>query len=315
MTKSRLRWITAAAALLAAPGFLFVTLDALFKAADAPPAMVETLERGPERAAVAVRGAERRIRSGGARMRGTGERPSPRPPEPAPPVPAGPDELAVPIIVYHNIRAENEPHRRVDEPYFVTPAQLEAELAFLQASGYASVSFDDLIAAFDGRPLPAKPIVISFDDGRDNQYGTAFPLLARHGFKATFFVFTNAIGRPGYMTWDQLRAMRDAGMAVGSHTVYHPYLKKADDETLRREVVDSKAKIEAELGVPVTAFAYPFGLYDERVTAAVRDAGYLAGRGLRHADDVRADGLFELPGHIAVGDLKAFRRMLGENVR
>lgn len=310
MSKAWLRRMTVVAALLAAPGFLFVTIDALFRVADAPPTLVETLERGPERAGSALRGAGRALRAGGARLAGDGERRVPTPAEPSLPARApGPEAMAVPILVYHNIR-EPGVRSRVDDQYFVTPAQFEAQLAYLRDAGYVSASFDDLAAAFGGGAFPAKPVILTFDDGRDSQYEKAFPLLKKYGFTATFFVFTNAIGRPGYLTWDQLREMRAAGMAVASHSVFHPYLMKADDETLRREVTDSKATLEKGLGATVTTFAYPFGLYDERVTRAVRDAGYVMARGLRHSAVARGDGLFDLPGWIAVGDLAAFRAVV-----
>ena len=76
------------------------------------------------------------------------------------------------------------------------------------------------------------------------------------------------------MTWDQAREMDRAGIEIGSHTVTHPILPNVDDEQLRHELVDSRSKLEHELGHPVTLFCYPNGSYNERVEAAVREAGY-----------------------------------------
>ena len=76
------------------------------------------------------------------------------------------------------------------------------------------------------------------------------------------------------MTWDQVRQMSRAGIEIGSHTVTHPILPNVDDDQLRDELVNSKIRLESELGYPVTLFCYPNGSYDERVEAAVRDAGY-----------------------------------------
>jgi peptidoglycan/xylan/chitin deacetylase (PgdA/CDA1 family) len=76
------------------------------------------------------------------------------------------------------------------------------------------------------------------------------------------------------LTWDQAREMDQAGIEIGSHTVTHPILPNVDDEQLRHELVDSRSKLEHELRRPVTLFCYPNGSYDERVEAAVREAGY-----------------------------------------
>ena len=76
------------------------------------------------------------------------------------------------------------------------------------------------------------------------------------------------------VTWDQLREMNAAGIEIGSHTVTHPILTNVDDEQLRYELVNSRSRLESELGIPVTLFCYPNGSYDERVEAAVRQAGY-----------------------------------------
>ena len=92
------------------------------------------------------------------------------------------------------------------------------------------------------------------------------------------------------ITWDQVREMSQAGIELGSHTVTHPILPNVDDEQLRHELVDSKNKLEHELGRPVTLFCYPNGSYDERVEAAVREAGYkVAVTTIPRLNDPRSD--------------------------
>ena len=230
--------------------------------------------------------------------------------------PAPPSELSVPILVYHHVREPKPWLSDADHQYEISPEQFAEELAYLKEQGFSSVSLADIAAAFSmGRELPAKPVVITFDDGRDSQYANAFPLLKEYGFTATFFVFTNAVGRPDYLTWEQLGELRDAGMEIGSHTVYHPYLTKASDEELERELSHSRAVLQEKLGVTGDVIAYPFGLYDERIVTAARAAGYVAGRGLDHTILHKADGVMTLGAYIIAWDTKWFAEILAGGIR
>lgn len=223
-----------------------------------------------------------------------------------------PEEVTVPILVYHYIR---EPRFGPDDPdrqYEVSPQVFSAQLLYIKEQGFETIHMSDIAAAFtEGKPLPEKPVIISFDDGRDSQYTAAFPLLKEYGFTASFFVFTNAMDRPGYLTWDQLAEMRDAGMEIGSHGIYHPYLTRLSDEEMRAELFGSRAKLREMLGVPGDVIAYPFGLNDERVRSAAAEAGYAAGRDLDHVVTHAAEDALTLGSYIATSDMSWFRRIIG----
>ena len=224
-----------------------------------------------------------------------------------------PTPVFAPILVYHNIRPT--PDRvlsETDKQYDVTPEAFDAQLSYLATEGWSTVGFDDLAAALDGKKtLPEKSVVITLDDGRETQFVYALPLLKKHGFTATFFIFTNAVGREGYFTWDQLKGLLADGMAVGAHSRFHPYLTKiADDQELDAEIAGSKATLERGLGVTIDAFAYPFGMHDERVDARVKDAGFVIARGLRHDAVHRPDARYDLGGFITTGDLARFKAIL-----
>jgi len=222
-----------------------------------------------------------------------------------------PVEVKVPILVYHYIREPQFGPSDSDRQYEVTPVRFAEQLAYLKREGFTTVHLADIVAAFSvGKPLPEKPVIITFDDGRDNQYTEAFPLLEKFGFTATFFVFTNAMDRPGYMTWDQLAELRDAGMEIGSHGIYHPYLTKLPDEEMQEELVGSRAKLQEMLGVSGDVIAYPFGLHDARVRTAAVEAGYIAGRGLDHVAVFTADDMMALGSYIAVEDVRWFRKIV-----
>lgn len=189
--------------------------------------------------------------------------------------------VAVPILVYHIIRPSYASDDAAVRAIALTPEVFDAELTHLHDAGYHVVSFHDLEAYFaNGTPLPSKPIILSFDDAWRNQFVYAFPLLKQHGDTATFFVFTNAIGNKGFLTWDDLHALIAAGMTIGDHSRSHPFLTRIKDtEKLKDEISGSKQVLEKGLGSSVTEFAYPFGQYNSAIIALVKQAGFESARG------------------------------------
>lgn len=206
-------------------------------------------------------------------------------------------KLKLPILVYHIIRPSDPSDSQAVKDLAHSPDVFDAEMKHLGDAGYTIVSFVDLEKYYqDGTPLPQKPIIISFDDGWSDQFQYAFPVLKKYHYSATFFVFTNPIGTRGFITWDQLREMQKAGMHIESHSRSHPYLTRIHDPAkLWNEINGSKERLEKELGVPVTEFAYPFGQYTPDVKAMVEKAGYRSARGDRYfRGEQTKDRLFEL---------------------
>jgi peptidoglycan/xylan/chitin deacetylase (PgdA/CDA1 family) len=203
----------------------------------------------------------------------------------------------VPILTYHIVRPSYPGDDAAVQAIAVTPQTFDAQLAHLQASGYHVISFRELEAYLaSSTTLLAKPIILSFDDGWSDQYMYAFPILEKYRDTATFFVFTNAIGRKGFMTWQDLKNLNAAGMTIGDHSESHPYLTKiADPQKLWNEIDGSKVILQNELGIPVTEFAYPFGQYSAYVIALVQQAGFLSARGDYWSGDTQsADHRYEL---------------------
>jgi peptidoglycan/xylan/chitin deacetylase (PgdA/CDA1 family) len=220
------------------------------------------------------------------------------PPEPRDGI--GPDGAVVPILIYHSIRPYVPTDSKGSRRWIATPQALEAELSWLRDKGYASVSFDELEAHVSrGAPLPPRPVIISFDDDWQSQYTNAVPLLHKYGFRATFYVWVRAVGRPHHMSWDEIRELDADGMEIGCHTLTHLFLTRLrDDGQLRREIVAAKNLIEAHIGHPVTSLAYPFGQYDERVVQAAREAGFTTARSTWPGVVHTRDGLLSLTGLI-----------------
>jgi peptidoglycan/xylan/chitin deacetylase (PgdA/CDA1 family) len=220
-----------------------------------------------------------------------------------PPLPRdgqGTSTAVTPILIYHSVRPYIESDSPAVRRYIATPETLEKELAYLRGNGYASVTFDELAARLTkGAALPQKPVIISFDDNWESQYTYAFPLLKKYGFTATFYIWVAVVGMKHHMSWDEVRALSAAGMQIGCHTMTHPFLTRVKDDTaLQREILGAKQRIEAEIGKPVTSIAYPFGQYDERVVAAVREAGFTSARSTWPGVVHSAEGLLSLTGLI-----------------
>ncbi len=214
--------------------------------------------------------------------------------------------VKIPIFIYHSVRNYGPHDTEVQREYEIPPAVFEQELKYLQDNGYTALTLDQAAAMIkSGTASPVgKPVVLTFDDGWHSQYSNAFPLLEKYRMTATFYVYTNAIGKKYFMTWDELREMSAAGMTIGDHTMSHPYLPTLPHEELRVEMTESKAIIERELGKPVLHFAAPFGYIDADVSAIAKSAGYVTARSAYKGS--MQDNLLRLRGYLVDGSFDDF---------
>jgi peptidoglycan/xylan/chitin deacetylase (PgdA/CDA1 family) len=124
-----------------------------------------------------------------------------------------------------------------NETLNITPKRFEEQLKFLKDRGYTTISFEQLNSAFSNQyKLPAKPIILSFDDSTSSHYSTVYPLLKKYGFKGTFFVTTGYIGKEKHLTEGQIKEMYDGGMEISSHSITHPDLTKLSAQKLAYEL-------------------------------------------------------------------------------
>ena len=181
-----------------------------------------------------------------------------------------------PILMYHYIRSVDQGSDPLGYELSITPDDFNNQMAWLHEQGYIGVRMDGITRCLRGEaPCPAKAIALTFDDGYADAYTDALPMLKRYGLIATFYIVTNFVGQPGYMTWEQVAALREAGMEIGAHTVSHPDLTTLDWETAGFEIAQSKAELDHHLNINVTSFCYPTGLYNAGIEEQVRAAGYL----------------------------------------
>jgi peptidoglycan/xylan/chitin deacetylase (PgdA/CDA1 family) len=188
--------------------------------------------------------------------------------------------VRIPILMYHRIDALKPSLPSITRALTVTPRDFELEMRWLHAHGFHAVSQLQVFAALErGTPLPARPVMITFDDGYRDVLANAAPVLARLHMPATAYVITSRISGPdpSFLTWKQLTQLERDGVAVGSHTVHHLALPTLTDTHAMHELLDSRLVLEHRLGHPVQWFAYPAGAENAHAAHLVRLAGYVLG--------------------------------------
>ncbi len=221
-------------------------------------------------------------------------------PEPTPTAsyPPPPEEVHVPILMYHYI-SELPPDADIyRRDLTVTPANFEAQLQYLQAAGYTSVTLADIYETLTtGKPLPEKPIVLTFDDGYADAYTHAMPLLQHYGFVGEFFLLVTPAHyeSPAYLSWDEVRRMAEAGMSMQAHGRDHYDLTGRSYEFLVYQILGSKEAVEAHTGQPVRFFCYPAGRYDANTLAVVESAGYWGAVTTQWGTALRLDNRYTWP--------------------
>lgn len=176
----------------------------------------------------------------------------------------------VPILEYHVLGPAP-----ADAPYpelYVTRPDFHRQMDWLEEQGYEAVTLETVEAAwYRGGTLPAKPVVISFDDGYRPQFTYALPELRRHGWPGVL----NLKARGSDLYPSNVEAMIAAGWELAAHTINHQDLTTLGAAELKEEVAGSRALLRREFHVPVKDFCYPAGQFDETVIAAVKAAGYV----------------------------------------
>jgi peptidoglycan/xylan/chitin deacetylase (PgdA/CDA1 family) len=185
------------------------------------------------------------------------------------------------VLAYHGVNdvdAHDDPMRLVTPPRI-----LREQVRWLQRRGYRFLTAEELLAeTAGGRPRP-RTAVLTFDDGWRDAVDVTSPLLQELGVRATYYLnpgrwggqhpdVTGPAGR--LLEEDQARSLQEAGMDLGAHTMTHPDLRLLDPAARAWELAASKAAVEQITGRPCRTLAYPFGLFDTAVAAAVADAGY-----------------------------------------
>jgi peptidoglycan/xylan/chitin deacetylase (PgdA/CDA1 family) len=183
----------------------------------------------------------------------------------------------VPILCYHQIRDWSPSDSKRAQDYIVPVNNFREQIKLLADNGYHTISPDQLYNyLLKGTPLPSKPVMISFDDTREEQYSIADKELSRYGFKGVYFIMTVSLNRPGYMTRDEVKRLADEGNTIGSHTWNHSNVKNYVAADWVRQVDKPSQQLEEITGKPVNYFAYPFGLWNKQAVEQIKQRGFKA---------------------------------------
>ncbi len=179
-----------------------------------------------------------------------------------------------PILMYHSVNKEVNPYIKA---LIVSPDTFEKQMRFLKIHKYNVIPLEDLAGLIrQAKPIPAKTVVITLDDGFKDNYTEAFRVLKKYRLPATIFIIINEVGRADRLNWAEIKEMKACGLVdFGSHTMGpDPLIKITSREELKKQIFDSKKILEEKLGGEVGSFSYPEGMFNEDIRKLVIDAGY-----------------------------------------
>ena len=185
----------------------------------------------------------------------------------------------VPVLTYHKLSRNGTP-----DAMTVREADFEAQMRFLRENGYRVIPLDDLFEFLQfRRQIPARSVVITFDDGWRSVHDVAWPILKKYGYPATLFVYTDLIvGSRETLSWEQVREMSREGLDIQCHSKTHRYLGRKERkesfrdyfDVVRKEITESSKIIRKHTGREVKYLAYPYGDTNALVVAMTRQEGY-----------------------------------------
>jgi peptidoglycan/xylan/chitin deacetylase (PgdA/CDA1 family) len=190
---------------------------------------------------------------------------------------------SIPVLMYH--RVLDEQPSSSSHGIWVTTDQFRNQLQSLRSRGFKTITFRDYARFLEGKfRLPERPIVLTFDDGYEDNFSVAYPLLREFDCHAVIYAVTDPKRRTNFwdtgeptaplLTTEQLRELHKAGMEIGSHTTTHPRLTQIPAEEIRKELRESRDSLQQILGSEVLSFAYPYGALQPEVKTYVAEAGY-----------------------------------------
>jgi len=188
----------------------------------------------------------------------------------------------VPILMYHAVESNLRPPKY--KHFYVLAREFAGQMRMLKRAGYTAITFSDLAGP---RPLPPKPVLLTFDDGYQNLLANVHLLLRELGFPYTVFLVSGKIGQTndwvvpdGYeptplLSWDEIRQMQTGGgVEFQSHTVTHPKLTHISPGEARQEMARSKDTLEQHLQAPIQALCYPYGDCNSSIAEMAGEIGY-----------------------------------------
>ena len=181
----------------------------------------------------------------------------------------------VPVLCYHHIRPGKPGESDNMKSYSVSPASFAGQMKALHDSGYQTILPDELYEyLLHNRPLPNKPVMLTFDDTDEEQYSIGATEMNKYGFKGVYFIMTISINRPRYMSKEQIKNLSDSGDEIAGHTWDHHMVTKYVGEDWDVQLQKPRRQLEEITGKKIRYFAYPFGLWNQAAIPEIASRGY-----------------------------------------
>ena len=213
--------------------------------------------------------------------------------------------MKIPVLYYHKIDYPKKD--AVFKGLYVAPKQFKRQISLLKFLGYEAINPKEILSFIKGHKISVKkPILITFDDGYENNYLNAYPILKSAGFTSMIFISSGFIGKKNavsderekvkenFLNKTEIKEMFKDGFFIGSHGINHYYLDRLEEGVMIGELIASKAYLENITGSSVDFFSYPFGDYNANVMRAVKNAGYKAAFTTVNGKIEAGDNSFEL---------------------
>jgi len=204
--------------------------------------------------------------------------------------------IKIPIIMYHYVEYVKDPGDTIRKKLNTTPIQFERQLISLKINNYETYFVKDIPDIINGIvDYSTQSVVLTFDDGYKDFYDNAFPLLKKYHMRGTVYIVQNNIGKSDFLSHKQIEEMLDSQLIeIGSHTLAHAYLRTMSDAFARKQILESKQKLEEEFNIRVKTFAYPNGAFSAKTIDLVKEASYSAAVSVINGTVQSQDNLFYL---------------------
>lgn len=196
--------------------------------------------------------------------------------------------LNIPILLYHHIEPKDQAEAAGHKNIYTDSGYFEKQMAYLKSSGYTTLSVEQLVNALVNKEkLPAKSIVLTFDDGYNDFYTNAYPVIQKYGLFANVMIPTGLLNNYGYLTWEELQTMTSGGLVFSyNHTWSHASLASKLTEKIKFEILTAREQLISRFGTNGSnIFAYPYGSNSSQVIDFLRANQFVA-------------GLSTIPGHV-----------------
>jgi peptidoglycan/xylan/chitin deacetylase (PgdA/CDA1 family) len=186
--------------------------------------------------------------------------------------------IEVPVVTYHHIQPLDMAERLGHKVLTVDSVIFEDQISYLLENGYTALDVYDLVYALQNRTtLPEKSIIITIDDGYDDNYTYAFMLAKKYEVVMNFMIPTGLIGKSGYMQWEHLQELMDSPYAsIYNHTTSHAPLGYITKDKIEEEIITANEQLAVNLGLENRIVTYPFGSYDTEAITTLQELGMTA---------------------------------------